>query len=304
MKYGQWNFMAIPETKLDTWSHQGSITQSSNTYNSVKKILEDNSKSFEKEPYDIYLQGSYANNTNIYSDSDVDIVIVSSVFGYDTSRLSTSEESNFQSAYKDASYNYADFKKDVTNVLSSKYGLDYSIGNKSINIAKNGNRRHCDVLIAQKYRKYYEFNEINDESFDEGIYFRTSGGEKIINYPRQHIANARIKHKNTNSLYKPMVRILKNIKSNLITNSIITNKVAPSYFIEGLFYNVPDNKFSTSYSDSFVNCINWIADEADSGKFICVNENYYLIRDASPYCWNKADYKLFLDGMIDYWNQW
>jgi hypothetical protein len=32
--------MPIPESQLETWSHQGSITQSSNTYNSIKNVLE------------------------------------------------------------------------------------------------------------------------------------------------------------------------------------------------------------------------------------------------------------------------
>jgi len=33
--------MPIPESQLETWSHQGSITQSSNTYNTIKSVLED-----------------------------------------------------------------------------------------------------------------------------------------------------------------------------------------------------------------------------------------------------------------------
>ena len=33
--------MPIPESQLETWSHQGSITQSSSTYNTIKSVLED-----------------------------------------------------------------------------------------------------------------------------------------------------------------------------------------------------------------------------------------------------------------------
>jgi len=32
--------MAIPESQLDTWSHQGSVTQSSTTYNTIKNVLD------------------------------------------------------------------------------------------------------------------------------------------------------------------------------------------------------------------------------------------------------------------------
>ena len=35
------NVMAIPEAQLETWSHQGSVTQSSSTYASIKNMLEE-----------------------------------------------------------------------------------------------------------------------------------------------------------------------------------------------------------------------------------------------------------------------
>ena len=67
--------MPIPEAQLETWSHQGSIQQSSSTYNTVKTALEASDNPYYDKNYSIFLQGSYGNNTNIYSESDVDIVI-------------------------------------------------------------------------------------------------------------------------------------------------------------------------------------------------------------------------------------
>ena len=71
--------MPIPHSQLETWSKQGPIISSSNTYQSIKNALEyssspilDRIKSGEIK---IYLQGSYANATNIRGDSDVDIVV-------------------------------------------------------------------------------------------------------------------------------------------------------------------------------------------------------------------------------------
>jgi len=32
--------MGIPESQLETWSHQGSVTQSSSTYETIKRALE------------------------------------------------------------------------------------------------------------------------------------------------------------------------------------------------------------------------------------------------------------------------
>ena len=67
--------MAIPESQLETWSHQGSVTQSSNTYNTIKSVLEASTTPYADKNFEVFLQGSYGNDTNIYAESDVDIVI-------------------------------------------------------------------------------------------------------------------------------------------------------------------------------------------------------------------------------------
>jgi tRNA nucleotidyltransferase (CCA-adding enzyme) len=68
--------VAIPESQLDTWSHQGSIAQSSSTYNTIKNVLERGTTPYANKNFEVFLQGSYGNDTNIYAESDVDIVIV------------------------------------------------------------------------------------------------------------------------------------------------------------------------------------------------------------------------------------
>jgi hypothetical protein len=67
--------MPIPESQLHTWSHQGSVTQSSATFNAIKNVLEAADTPFSGKDYSVFLQGSYGNDTNIYAESDVDIVI-------------------------------------------------------------------------------------------------------------------------------------------------------------------------------------------------------------------------------------
>ena len=61
-----------------------------------------------------------------------------------------------------------------------------------------------------------------------------------------------------------MIRVLKNLRSCLIDKEMLAKGVAPSYYLEGLMYNVPDSKFSALYGDTFVNAINWIQQEADN----------------------------------------
>ena len=67
--------MPIPESQLETWSHQGSITQSSSTYNTIKSVLEDSTTPYAGRNFKVFLQGSYGNDTNIYAESDVEKIV-------------------------------------------------------------------------------------------------------------------------------------------------------------------------------------------------------------------------------------
>ncbi len=296
--------MPIPKSQLETWSHQGSITQSSNTYGSIKGALQNNSVPYTKKNYEIFLQGSYGNNTNIYSESDVDIVILlKNCFQHDLSGLSQQQKDAFTTSHSDATYTHVDFKSDVINVLETQFGSDVNEGKKAIAISKNGSRRKADVIAAIHYRRYYEFASMQDQSYDEGVCFYTKSGEKIVNYPKYHRENLITKHQSASKQFKPMVRIFKNIRSRLVTEGMLGNNIAPSYFIEGLLYNVPVEKFTNNHEESFVNVINWII-EADKTKFICANEQYILLYDDDPVTWNSDDCELFLTAMSDIWTQW
>lgn len=121
--------MAIPESQLETWSHQGSIKQSSSTYNTLKNVLESKGTPFEDKNFSVFLQGSYGNNTNIYAESDVDIVIkLNDCFRSDLSSLSEEEKEKYREYFNDATYTHSDFKRDVLKVLRDAYGTDVKAG--------------------------------------------------------------------------------------------------------------------------------------------------------------------------------
>lgn len=296
--------MPIPESQLETWSHQGSIQQSSSTYNTVKTTLEASDNPYYDKNYSIFLQGSYGNNTNIYSESDVDIVIrLDDCFRHDLSILPDAQKEAFNSSHSNATYTHVDFKADVLSVLTKKYNNDVHAGEKAIAIAANGNRRKSDVISAVQYRRYHKFLSNQDQSYDEGICFFSNSGEIIANYPKQHRVNLTHKHQNTSMQFKPMARILKNLRSRLITEGMLENGIAPSYYIEGLLYNVPNEKFTNNKKDNFVNSINWILD-TDKEDFVCANEQYYLLRDDSPVTWRAEKCDAFLNAVVDLWTQW
>jgi len=88
--------MGIPESQLETWANQGSVTQSSTTYATVKRALEASDTKYAGKTFEVFLQGSYGNDTNIYAESDVDVVIrLDSIYHYDVTGLNAWELATF-----------------------------------------------------------------------------------------------------------------------------------------------------------------------------------------------------------------
>ena len=295
--------MAIPEAQLEMWSHQGSVQQSCDTYATVKGSLEAKDTKYADKSFDVFLQGSYGNDTNIYAESDVDVVIrTDSIYYYDTSALNPQELQIFHASFTAATYTYGDYKSQVVQVLQKSFGQTFvKTGEKAVKIQANGNRRSSDVVVATEFRRYY--SGPLGPLYVPGICFFTPAGKRISNYPKQHSTNLTAKHQATYQWFKPMVRILKNMRSRLIADRILAAGSTPSYFIEGLLYNVPNEKFGTSYEDSFVAAVNWIL-TADRTKFVTPSGQHYLSRDGAPECWPFADCNGFLDAVVKLWTNW
>lgn len=111
------------------------------------------------------------------------------------------------------------------------------------------------------------------------------------------------RHQASNQWLKPVVRIAKNMRNAMVKDGYLEKGLALSYFLEGLFYNVPLNRFGTDYARSFTNSINWLL-QADRTKFLCANEQYYLLFEGSPVTWRAQKCSTFLRAVIAYWNAW
>jgi hypothetical protein len=296
--------MAIPESQIETWSHQGSVTQSAQTYDTIKKVLNDSSSPYYAKDFSIFLQGSYGNDTNVYRDSDVDVVIcLNQTYYADTSSLTPDAKANYDRAFSLASYAYTDFKADVLAWLKRKFGADVKPGKKAIFVKGSGNRRDADVLVCAQHRRYLGTSTGVDAQYEEGIIFWTNDGIEIINFPKQHSENCTTRHQNTNQRFKRMVRVYKNMRNRMIDEGYIADGVAPSYFLEGMLWNVPTDKFVRTYEDSFVNTFNWVL-KTDKTKLTCANDLYWLVRANSNVCWSTANFDAYLDAAKKYWNEW
>lgn len=249
--------------------------------------------------YEVYLQGSYKNSTNIRGDSDVDVV----------AQLNTTFSSNLTEEQKrslnlePAEYRLRNFREDVLTALILVYGAETVLeGNKSLKVVGGSGRLPADVVPCTLYRKYYQ---VESDSYVKGMCFWTrNDGRMIINYPKLHRDNGVTKMSNTNNNYKKIVRMFKNIRTRLADNNIITSSLAPSYFVECLLYNVPNSYFNqNTLQNIFISVVNWLNSEGDLNGFLCQNEQHDLFGN-SPEQWSLDNARTFISRVIDLWSGW
>ena len=269
-------------------------------------MLEHANAPYASKQINSFLQGSYKNDTNIRGDSDVDIVLrTRSLFHYNIDALPESQKAEFNRTYPNrAQYDLNAFKKDAVNWLFQNYAGDLdSSGKKALRIKENGARRSADVLLVAPHKRFSRYVSAQDQAFVEGVLFITSNGSHIINYPKQHSDNMTAKHQATNNQLKPTVRIFKNIRNKMVEKGIIKVDTAPSYFIEGMLYNVPAEHFSANRQKTVEGCWGWV-NTSDHGSLMCANGIHPLSRDGIPTSWPIQRYIDFLTGVRTLWAQW
>lgn len=303
----------ITEPQLNTWASAPSPTEMQRIRN-TRTVMEDILKrklpvddikrkfSLEKFDYEVYLQGSYANSTNVRYDSDVDIVVqLNSTFFSDKSQLSDNEKILHQLSHSDSLYKFDQFKLDVFEALKSELSDHVHWGDKCINIDGNTYRVEADIVPCLQYRLYKRFISHDQQHFVDGMkFFDTSNNKEIINFPKIHLENCEAKNIDTDGKFKDVVRIYKNMRNNLIDSGSITDAVMPSYFIENLLYNCSSQCFNGNYTNCMLKTLQFIFDAIQSGRitgFVCANEQDTLI---SQKTWNLRDLVTGINIMANY----
>lgn len=294
--------MAIAESQLDTWANLPSSKQHKDTYASIRGVLLDSSSQYAGRSKDVYLQGSYGNDTNVYADSDVDIVICSDAsFNYDISRLSQAEKDAFNRDHPGSGLTTQSFQQDVYGWLRTQYGSDVQPPKKAVHILAQPHRRSADVLICIEHRQYHRYNSPADNAHYKGVLFYAADGTSIVNFPKEHSKDCTTKHANTCQWYKPTVRIFKNMRNRMIEKRLLQEGVAPSYYIEGALWNVPDDQYGLTYGNTVANCLTWLQ-KADRDKLLCAHQLRWLVRDGKPDSWEPWKFDTWLAVTIKFWN--
>jgi hypothetical protein len=237
-------------------------------------------------PYVVYTKGSYANNTNVRLDFDVDIAVeYRGHFYYD---LCFELEGQHPSAVGIIDsldpYSRSDFKADIRKALEVAFGASsVSAGRIAYRVREKATTLPADVVPSWEYRRY----DRADGTYHEGTCVFPRGGSRAENFPKLQLRNGNRKNGLTGNRYKRMVRALKKIQSKLLREGKIDESL-PSYLIECLVYNVSDDEFGhedylADMRAVLATIFNATLNDGDWHDWEQVNRLQYLFRGAQDW---------------------
>lgn len=270
---------------------------------SVKDALA-NSNIVESYKYEVFGQGSYANNTNVRNNSDIDInVCYNAAYYFEIPEGAKREDHGLNNG--DVPYSYNQFKNDIENMLVSHYGRTQVIRkNKCIHVKGNTYRTEIDVVPTWEHRDFR--SSYFKTTFHQGVVLWSDDNEKVVNYPKQHLAKGIEKNNATKKRYKSLVRIVKNLSIKMEEDNYYINSNVTSFLLECLTYNYPNDKFHLNESVDWNQILReyiyyfWSRTDENSEewkKWVEVSEELYLMYGHK---WNREDVHTFLHKLWNY----
>lgn len=233
------------EDTLTSWTKPPSDSEQTRLESSermVREAIREDEK-LSKKSTETFGQGSYANDTNVRLNSDIDInVRYTGGYFFDLPHEKTEADMDID---KDgpSSYSFSEFKNDVEKALVKKFGCDQVIRNdKCITIKGTAQRIQTDVVPTWNYRRYSE-----NKSYVLGAKFIPDNSYVgIVNFPKQHIENGLKKNSYTLRRFKRLTRLHRKLRYKMKDDGFTFNCNITSFLLECLVWNVP-NRIMNDY---------------------------------------------------------
>lgn len=290
------------EQTLTNWTYPVSDTEESKLLN-AEKLVKDairSSSRLKDASLQIFGQGSYANDTNVRLNSDIDInIMYTGAFYYD---LPTGGNKQDYGLNNPVAYSFDTFKDDVEVALVEYFGRNFvKRENKCITVIANSTRVETDVVPTWAYRRYNQ-----DKSYTQGVYFKPDEGTSIRSYPKQHVDNGKLKNGRTQKRFKRLTRILKKIRYKMIEDNVYFSENISSFLIECLLWNVPDRIFNNydTWTMRLKESIRYLyqqtVDDEKCKEWGEVSELLYLMHSSRK--WSRNDINQFTLAVWQYMN--
>jgi hypothetical protein len=289
--------MTFEET-LVGWTAPSSDTEQDKQERTERMILEaiEAHAPFNDCDLSVYAKGSYANNTNVRWDSDVDIAVECTEAEYwEEAQPGLHTPRGTYSGI----WTPAKLRSELTAALQAKFpGQVDTSGTTAIQVNSGSARVDGDITPCFSYRYY-----LSSSSSRPGTKIFKTDGKTIVNYPAQQLDYGRAKNRRTNYAYKKGVRLLKRIENSMVGARAF--RELPSYFVECLAYRCPDPVFAHPTWTGTLRAMLihiWNALQGDepsdpSARWLEANECFYLFHPGQK--WTRADGRDFASAA---WN--
>ena len=280
--------MPIPERTLSRWSHHQAGTAFKQAHIPIRDALAEYDWPSEVK-YQVFLQGSYKNDTNLGGDSDVDVVVrLASRLRPRVADLSGKELQN-DGSHKVALQRWESFRDHALKAMRARFGNAVRSGRKTLKLPKGELPADADVVVTLSYR--------------EGIEFYLPGQKRwVLSFPEQHHSQGSKKEKATSNRFKRTVRMCKAARNRLVERKVLTKDDAPSYFIECLLYNVPNGLFVERLVPTYTGIVDWLRN-AKLKDFQCQNGRVELFGPGREQ-WSQKKARAFVRALQELWDTW
>ncbi len=189
-------------------------------------------------------------------------------------------------SHKVAYGRWQSFRRHALNAMRARFRDNVSACRKTLKIAKGETQADADLVVTLSFR--------------EGIGCCLPDKRRwVVSYPHQHHQRGLNKEQTTNRRFKRVIRMFKTARNHAVDEVLIGRYVAPSYFIECLLFNVPDELFSRRLESTFADVLDWLK-TAKLEDFLCQNGRVAMIGNQREQ-WTIAKSRAFVKSMQRLW---
>lgn len=290
------------EVTFNAWSVGPSKTEQQRAENAERQIREAISASAKLNQREIrvFTQGSYRNRVNVRRDSDVDVGVLC-FDSYFPEYPDDNTKMLLEKSTASASYTYATFKNELEEALVARFGRSaVTRGSKAFDVKANSYRVEADVAAFFEHRRY-----TSSTRYLSGVEMIPDDFKppRIRNWPEQHYANGINKNDASQRRFKRVVRVLKTLSNEMAANGIESAEKAPSFLIECLVWNTPNehlmkSSYVSTVRATLAHLYNQTLKDVSCSEWGEVSELKYLFRGSQP--WSRASAHQFLSDAWDY----
>ena len=173
--------------------------------------------------------------------------------------------------------------------MRARFGKAVKSGRKTLKLPKGKIPADADLVVTVSYK--------------EGIGFYLPDQRRwVVSYPEQHHQRGLKKEKAANERFKRTIRMFKAARNQLVSRRALTKEDAPSYFIECLLYNVPNDLFAPKLAPTYVGILTWLK-TARLNDFQCQNGLVPLF-GPQPEQWSVKKARAFVKARQEMWDTW